>query len=68
MIKKIIFFVCIMFISDNCFCIDWFDFAYQNIEYVTGFFKPHNEALFQSYKKQVTDLQNKITVLLKQAQ
>jgi hypothetical protein len=66
--KKFALFSCALVCFSMCCAEDWFDFAYKNIEYVTGFFKPHNEALFQSYKKQVTDLQDKITVLLKQAQ
>ncbi len=56
-----------MFISDNAFGRDWFDFAYQNAEYVLAFAKPHNDALFHSYKKQLYALQDQINTSLKQS-
>ena len=65
---RILLIVLCAIMGSTTFCAkDWFDFAYQNAQYLSGFFKPHNELLFQSYKKQVNALQDQINATLKQA-
>lgn len=67
MIKKSIVFFCFLLSNNSIVSRDWFEFAYQNAEYVLNFAKPHNETLFSSYKTQVYDLQDQINNLLKQS-